>query len=487
MIKAYLHGCQALAELSCRGAAAAPQYGRPPGRAVADGYGPHRCGWADNQTSSFRDRAGRGNRFLPPVLLSIALLGLGPSTATAQFAQYVAPGAFEGAPAPRELQLREAINDARWRIGSLYLDPWVALREISFDDNVGSGDANPKMSDLTVTLGLGLRAYLPVGGDLVLAAHVLPEYEWWQELSERRSINGRYGAGLSGNVRTVSFEAAVMRIEDSRFLSRQLEDRVNTVEERATFGAEVDLGREFELFLQESVFSYQFKDNVATARLARLNRDEEVLRLGFRRRFRRGVTVDIGVEKSDVEFEDPTSESSNSGDSPFLEIRYQGNHLSFRAAMASRSLEFAEGESPYVYDATTGAFRFSWNPLPFLDFQLFGNRNLVYSIDQRWSFFEDSNAGVGVRSSLGSRSSARLFLDSGKNEYFSLSAGSLLRVDDFRTLGGEYRIRLGNVGYEIRAFRTDYESNLPTFDRTVKTLTISMVIGDRNRRADPWS
>ena len=86
------------------------------------------------------------------------------------------------------------MGDAPWRLGAVRVQPWLGLRDVAYIDNV-FGSADDPESDLTLTFGAGLKAYLPVGEKVVLAAHILPEYVWWRDNDQLSDWHYRYGAG----------------------------------------------------------------------------------------------------------------------------------------------------------------------------------------------------------------------------------------------------------------------------------------------------
>ena len=127
------------------------------------------------------------------------------SRAEAQFVSYSAPGSFQGPSGSREAVFDREMQEAKWRFGRLLVDPWIGLRNVGYQDHLTQVDGviTPQpgdVSDLTVTLGAGINTYMAIGSDFIWGTFVLPEYVWWQDLSERSRLNHRYGTGLSGNL-----------------------------------------------------------------------------------------------------------------------------------------------------------------------------------------------------------------------------------------------------------------------------------------------
>ena len=116
--------------------------------------------------------------------------------------------------------------------------------------------------------------------------------------------------------------------------------------------------------------------------------------------------------------------------------------------------------------------------------QLYANRNLVYSIDQRWAYFEDNAVGLGIRTSLGRLASLRLFVEQGTNDYTALGSGLVDRRDDLDVFGGDLRFTFGRYSVQIGATRTKYDSNLAGFDREVTVIRSGLGFGTGG--GSPW-
>ncbi len=417
------------------------------------------------------------------VLLGL-MLGALAVPAGAQFDQYANPGQ-SGAPGrPIDEVIERALEEARWKAGPFYIDPWLALDEVAYVDNVTSETGGPKVSDLTATAGAGLRAYVPFG-NMTLALHALPEYVWWQDLAERRRWNGRYGAGLFGAVGPVRLELSARRVDDASFVSREVEEKVNTRDEIGEAAVSVDVGRGVTVFGGASVRRVSFDADPGTGitGLDRLERDEELLEAGVEIPVFGGWTLGVGAESSTVDFQMP-GDRSNSGLSPFVRLEHDRGDASFAARLAWRDLE-AEGGSRFVpYDGVTGKLRARWRSSSRLELELFGDRNLVYSTTDDWVYFEDTGFGAAVRLALSSRLNVRLFAENGSADYTGFEASAPARTDDYQTFGGHFEVRLGRARLTVGGSRTDYDSNLPGFDREVTVIRSGLRFGLGG--ASPW-
>ncbi len=418
------------------------------------------------------------------VLLLLATCALA-LPADAQFDQYSMPGRYEESHEPKTEVIDRAVKQARWKLGRLYLDPWIALEDLAYIDNVTSQTEGPKVSDFTVTAGAGLRGYLPLGR-MTLAMHALPEYVWWRDLADRRRWNGRYGAGLFGDFGPTRLEITARRDEGANFVNREVEEKVNTRDEIAELLLEVDVGRRISVFAGASARSASFNtdhDDVLFAELDRLARDEELLEVGIEIQLRDDWVLGLGVETSTVDFE-TSADRSNSGTSPLLRLEHGSEALSFTAHLAWRDLEAEDGGRFVPYDSVTGNLRLAWRSSNRLELELFGDRNLVYSTSDEWAYFEDTGLGAAIRLALSSRMNLRLFLEDGSADYSGFETATARRTDDYQAFGGHVEVRLGRTRLIVGGSETDYDSNLQSFDRKVTVIRSAVRFGLGS--GSPW-
>ena len=418
--------------------------------------------------------------------LALALAGVA-TLSSAQFSQYTKAGDFERSPANIKDDLDEAVENAKWEFGRVRVDPWLALRELTYDDNVGtrSGEGDQLQSDLTATFGAGFRAYLPFGSDMVFAAHVLPEYVWWRDLSNRRRVNGRAGVGLFGSFGRTSLEASVSRVDVARFFSREFEDQVNTRDEVGFLSLELDLNQGFSVFANGRVRQLSFRDEDAGIEAVKiLDREETIQRAGIRHTSARGLTIGLGVEDSEVEFETVDSIRSNSGTSPLVQLQYVGPDFFFVIEAVDRDLEFPAAPAQLNYDEVTGSARFEIESFERLGLQAYGRRNLVYSFTERWAYFEETATGAAVRLDAASWLSVRVFAETGTADFRPIEVGTDVREEDFDGYGIEFQFAVRRATLHLAFSETSYDANLQEFDRDVTVIRTGLVFGTRT--LSPW-
>lgn len=416
--------------------------------------------------------------------LALALAGVA-TLSSAQFSQYTKAGNFENSPASIKDDLDEAVENAKWDFGRVRVDPWLALREVTYDDNIGARAGEQTQSDLTATLGAGFRAYLPFGKDLVFATHVLPEYVWWRELSNRRRVNGRVGLGLFGNLGRTSLEASVTRADEARFFSREFEDQVNTTDEVGFLSLALDLSRGFSVFANGRLRRLSFRDeDAAIEQVKILDREETIQRAGVSHTSARGLTIGVGVEDSEVEFEAVDNLRSNSGTSPLVQLQYVGPDFFFVIEAVDRDLEFPLAPELLDYDDVTGQARFEIESFERLGLQAYGRRGLVYSFTDRWAYFEETTIGAAVRWDAATWLAMRVFSETGNSDFRPVAAGIELREEDFDGYGIEFQFAVRRATLLLSYSKTSYDANLQEFDRDVTVIRTGLLFGSRT--VSPW-
>jgi len=422
----------------------------------------------------------------PAAALFLVLLPLfGALSAEAQFSQFTRPGSFDRSPVTIKSELDFAIENAKWDLGRIRADPWFALRELTYDDNVGRRAEDPQ-SDFTATIGAGVRAYLPFASDMILAGHLLPEYVWWQEFENRRQLAGRAGIGIFGTAGKTTLEASISRIDEARFFSREFQNQVNTTDEVGFLSLEVDLGRGYSLFGSGRFRRLEFADDDEEVDVVKtLDRDETIYRAGVRYSFKRGLSIGLGAEDSEVEFEEIDSTRSNSGTAPLLQVEYEGPDFFIVLEAVARDLEFEFNPELLNYEEVTGELRGEWAAFDRAALQAYTRRELVYSFTERWGYFDETVAGLGVQIAATSWMGVRLYGESGRADFQPVSLEFPDREDDFDGYGIEFQFDVRRATFHLDFSTTDYTSNLPEFDREVTVIRSGLVFGSRTE--SPWS
>lgn len=401
----------------------------------------------------------------------------------AECQQYIPPGSLTAIELPRREGLEKSLAEARWQFGGLRVDPWLAVENLSYLNDVFSGSDGPETSDVTATAGAGLRAFLPVGPDTIIAGYALPQYIYWQDLEERRQLVGRYGAGVFTYFNRATLEVMLSSHEEQRFASSEFTQLAVSQRDRLEVVGEVRLVRSLWLTAagETSELRYQVDDldEIPTPQFSLLNRDEEVTRIGLRAQLRGGWDVSLGLESFETDFIDPGLNLSNSGDSPYLSIRFQEDEQGVLVSLLQRKLDPEPGSIFVPFDELVG--NATWNqPLSArFTFSLFAARQLGYSLINGYSHTLEDRVGLALAWSWNRRLSFQVSAEQGESSYQrTLMSTAAERQDDIQATGLRIswqilpKLSLG-VGYS----RTEFDSNLPRFDRELDQITTSINLG----------
>ncbi len=413
---------------------------------------------------------------------SVAITGVLTAPAAAQF-QRLSPNPID-AGSQRESRvelLREAVNEARWSFGNFKLDPFLAIKDAAWVDNIFSTDEE-EVSDFTVTLGAGLKGFWEVG-DTIIALHALPEYVWWQDLEDRRRLNGRYGAGLFGEFSRHSLEIETTLDEEQSRVLREVDQFTNTRAAELRARLHLRLYRSLGVFVEGTDTALEYQLDEEPTRLipnfGALDRDEERLRLGLTMRLRDRVDLSLGVDTQETTFDALAARQSNDGDSVFAALDYESERLSATIEAASTELEALGPDSLFPgFDDFTGSAtlrlhsndnRQEWSTRL--------SRELAYAVGAQFAYYEEETVGLAYRLRLAERVELRAFYDVGTLDFVGQLGSSLTRDDDFENFGVNLGLPLPYVSMSIGASRIEFDSSVPEADRTINQLTINVSLG----------
>lgn len=418
------------------------------------------------------------------ILASVLAIGIWSGPAAAQFQQYTPPGDLRDAATNLREGIEKDVQDARWHLGPLRVQPEISLRNLAYIDDVFVGSEGEDVSDVTASIAAGLHLYIPMGPKTTLAAYVLPEYVWWQDQEDRRRLNESYGLGIFAYFNRLLVELSGRSDERLGFATSEIEQQVTDRTDAVSANFELILRRNLAFFVSASSteLTYLVDDaeleDPRIARFDRLDREEEVLRGGLRARFRGGWTVDLAFERSEAIFDNAGNDLSNSGTAPVLGLRLERGPWGIFADAAFRSLEAEEGSGFIDFDETTGRAEISLKARSRLTLRATASRKLTYSISEGFTYALEDRAGAGVEWALGRRSSLLLAAETGEVDY-TVGAAVTPRQDDYSGWRALLKLGLGRKA-EIRLGVTDteYDSNLPGFDRTVTRISSGISIGE---------
>jgi hypothetical protein len=415
------------------------------------------------------------------LVLCLTAIGLTARSAGAQFLQYTPPGGPAERPESRREQLARELSEARYRLGPVRIAPWATLRDIAYVRSLFVTGQPRQPNDLTATAGAGFRAYLRNGAKATWAAEVLPEYVWWQRQTERRELNGRYSLGFYGYFNRLTVEARAGREQQQQLVTPELPVPVSSRRDGGELLTEIEISAAFSAF---AATSFAHQNNLVEdlpspdlARLSLLDRDERTFRGGVRWRSNPRWSVGVGAERSQVDFAHGSLDRSNAGTAPVVEARFAGRRLSVQVDAADRSLTARRGAAFVPYHQVTGSAAVTVGSQSRISATLYANRNLVYSLSPLYAYLEDERLGFSLNAALGRRSSARLFVEEGRNRYTAFAAGTFPRRDDVSSYGAVLTTTLNRrLTLGLQGVRSKFDSNLPGDDRSYTSVGATITI-----------
>ena len=407
---------------------------------------------------------------LVALALGCLIFGVAPAEA-----QYNLPGSSQpsGDIPPKE-DFEERVEEARWNFGGLRIQPWLGVRDaawVTLENNETGVDED----DFTITVGAGLRGYLPTGGKSYWTFQALPEYVWWSDLEDRRRTNGRYGAGYFGYFNNLRVELSHRIDESQGFFSNEVRQLISLRDQTSRFALELDLGSRFQLVGRFSL--KELENQIEEESLfSQLDRDEDRGLVEVRYRAARGWTVGLGFEDRSTDFVSGGRNLDNSADGGRFRISAEGNRVQGLLQVSILSFEPDSGSLFPEVDETLGELAIVWNLSPQIDMLTYSRRGLSYALDPTSAYYLGDR--TGIRLVFGARKvRVGLVAELGQDDYEPLFSGPA-RSDDVTELGVSLDFAIGRflaVGFDLN--QTEYDSNIATFDRDVLDFGFRIELG----------
>ncbi len=410
------------------------------------------------------------------VIASI-LVGLaGTSITVAQSSQYVQPGSVQGPRQDPRAQIADAIEEARWKLGAVRLDPWIGIDRLGYVSDSFVQGGGTETDDFVAVASAGVQGYLPVGDKTFVTFHALPQYVWWQDQDERRGLNQHLGGALLGFYNRLQIELDARISEELGIVTRELEQEIVQRQEilRADFA--VNLYRSLTLVAGaratgfETVDESPFADNL----FGRLDRDETVGRVGLQ--IRTGIALwTAGFEESTTDFlGGAAAGESISGGSWFAGAFVEGGSGWINLDLSNLDLEPDHvGSSAPPLSTTTGVVEAGWVwPGDGFTSTLYWRRGLNYSLSVENFYLLGDSTGMRLDYSPGV-SIYGAFFETGTDEY----RGSQPREDDRTSWGVTYSRPILRTATLIAGYSSTEVDTAPGFafpDREIKRFQIGL-------------
>lgn len=389
---------------------------------------------------------------------------------------------------PVKEQIESQMQSARWRLGPVRLIPEIRISGPTYDNNVfGASGDEPKISDWYVIFGAGLGFVLPVGRSVYLRGEAVPQYIWYDKLADRRQWGGDFGGAVDVFLGRAAFEGSY-----TKTLTPQDPNTAELIQvlgdtDRASGKIEVPLAGALSLFgsaVYQTIDYRPLGEDVPDELnpFADLNRREGAVRGGVRYNINSSFDVGVGAEGTRTEFVDDPQGGDNETTAylasvyynrPRLFVNFNGGYRIGKPINASTFPEFS---------TFTGSGYLSYELLRRLEIDLYGSRGINYGQYFENNYYFGSLGGIAAVVRIGYRLSVRVFGEIGEDVYpiavQDPALGLVKRVDDVTTYGGGIQLLLfRSLSVTATASNTEFDSNLPEFDRSVFRFTTGFVLG----------
>ena len=384
----------------------------------------------------------------------IAVVATAPA-ARAQFTQYAAPGSLAQGEESTKERLQKAMEQARWRLGSLRLEPWVGLGNLTYYDDVEPWREG-KQSGVTASAGAGVTAFLPLGHRVLLAGYALPEYSWWRENTRRNRLNGRYGVGAFADLGRLSLDLKGFRASQPWYIGFENEVPIDVRREGASLGAELRLLRRLFVYGSAEDTRWRYRDEdlegAPLPRLRTLDRDERTTTGGLRYRFQDRLTVSLGYRRSQTDFLLPDFDRSNSGSAPTVGLSFTGGRLTLHLEASEYDLKPRAGSAFLPFEGRTGSARVQWQLGARSAVSLYAQESLAFTFGGL-DYYTVETRGAALQLPVGWRGNASVFGESGTHTFASSG-----RATDVKSYGATANLSLWRrSSVSLRWERQDYD------------------------------
>lgn len=410
-----------------------------------------------------------------PLSTVVPLLAALAAPLVAQSSDYTAPGSLGRPLVDRREVLQRAVEEARWHLGAVRVDPWLSLRELAW---VEQRDAEGEsVGDLTATAGAGLDAYLPVGSRTTFAAQAHPEYIWWRERTEQRRLAGRYAVGAFVHSNRLALELVARSTDSTTDATPELDRRVRYRQQRLELDLEVPVFRRLSLFGRGAAASTDVDDELDIAGLDSLDRSESWWVGGLRLKLGGDLSIGAGVGRSRTEFDRVGELRDQRGSSLYGELRWLRPKLQVAIEGFRSELDPAPGSSFEGFDGNLVTARARWAPRESFSLAIYGQRALNWSIEADRAFYVDERRGAEIGFRVGWRTGLRVFAERGEHRYAEDPSGAP-RVDDVASEGAGADVELvRGLALALEGRRTRIESAVAGTDREFVELRASLTFG----------
>jgi hypothetical protein len=382
---------------------------------------------------------------------------------------------------PRDEQIQEDLKNSRVRLGPFRVQPRFLLRDLGYNNNVYGTPENP-VSDWTTTVAAGAHWTLPFGSKAYFVGNAMPEYTYYEKLTERRFFGGTYDASAVALFNRLSLEATAGTSKGLGIVSSEIEAPVVLRTTRVAFDGEIDIFQRLSLFGHAEALRPRYEseptDQGDLRRVSELDRNDRAARAGIRYRFSSAVDLAVAAEQTESEFE-TTPLLDNRSEALLLSVQYNRPRAYLNLTVGNRQWQPAAQSTFPRYESPTGSYFASYSLVAPIELQLYGRRAGIYALSNESPFFMESRNGATAVIRAGGRVLIRAFGEMGDNDYdVREGTSSIVRNDSVVTYGGGLSFRVyRNAGVTVQVSQSDYDSNKDDFDRSIMRVQALLSFG----------
>jgi len=336
----------------------------------------------------------------------------------------------------------------------------------------GASETENPVSDVTATVIAGGKAILPAGRKVYIQANLLPQYQWFDKLADRRTFGGFYEGSLFLLFNRVSFEGDGSYKHSLTFYSSESPEKVIETVTDGRGAVEVNVTGPFYVFGAVEAQRLRFEPPAGSFDVndvGSLNRDEKAGRAGVRYVINPHFNVSFAVEGTRTEFVETPEIRDNQSTAYLAGFHYDRPRFFLNVSVGYRQGRAFNGSAFPDFDTVTGSYFASFFATSWLEIQPYGHRNIDYGLAVDTPYFFDTRNGGAVNFRVHRRVELRGYGETGTNDYaFPLVGPGPKRVDHVTEFGGGISVLLTRkLVISAIASRKEYRSNVPGFDRTV--------------------
>jgi len=343
-------------------------------------------------------------------------------------------------------------EDARLKVGPLYLNPQIQLREFGLDTNVYNQEGDAK-SDFTFTLAPLATVWLPFARRGLIKATAATDLVWYKEFASERSIDPHFDVRGETYLRRFTLFAENSFVHSRQRPSFEIDLRSRRLENRFTAGVDMRITPKLSFQVHGTKGKTEFDGDTVLlgTRIAEtLNRD--TVGFGTVTRYRLSVLTALALRAERFEDSFPLSPERGSDNvriMPGVELRPRAL-INGSAYLGVRHLNPVDESLLPEFAGLVSDLALSYTLLGSTTISFSHVRDIAYSFEPLQPYYVDTGFGVRVRRALGSRFDVVLSTDRHAYSYRDLIVQNVRpepqRVDTTWKYDGSVGYRLGREG-----------------------------------------